>query len=849
MNDVDQMNEVDQTNDVQTNEIEYSSDFSEGELLQLQQQQEKEALSKGIGNAPTKWGPVTIGPRTPLGLDLIGDEAREIETQLSNAELGEAQTGYKFQRDGETGLINEFNKPGLRFDANRSHDNFTEIKSKILSSYPTAEVLRFDHPVNGSAIGIKLPNEEGMRLFDNDSVTTFSDIAEGAGYLLNYENLAAIASSLATKNMGTFMRMFSGGVAGSAGRAVDEGIEHIRGYQSDPIDDIFFSEVLPAGAAGVLGEALVAPVTRLAKVPRLKGFIKELSETEKRGVRTFKEAEVYGPSPGTLIPFLSAAEKQAVATDRSAKLVALKQAESGYNDLTRMRNRIEAPDRITDEELDKIVEDSVGSLKDLLVGTRDWTREAGGRALQQGKKNFKTNYSKHLTRKFDRADDAAKGAIFDIEQTQDIIDTILTGTGLTDATTGDKILIDELSPAFRKELGKIKASTRLIAKRGGAEGNKQLRELRTRFFELKEPKPGERHTNENRLAGQVWNSLTEVMNTPIGGRADFALLQKSANLSNSRYESILEVTNIARVTKETEPGKLLDMIQPGNSYSLRTMKRVMPAADWETFTRSYHTKLIRDPTKIRAEIEKFKSDPESLKTMMTPSEQKNLLELGDGITSIEKSVKEIKHNKLGRRARAREVIQNGNVDTIETLLEKSGGKDGDFGKSLRSAVIQSIQDSAEVIQKGYTGIRPEQAIAKIRKLEQNGILQAVMTPTEIEGLKSRQIMYSLFMDTPDTGASLQAAQIISNLTSVFSLAELTKGKWVFSALHKSFSGASSLAKNWLVGSILLSPAAQRAIIGAGGRELDVTTMRILSGITTHAAHRALNQANEDKETK
>jgi hypothetical protein len=792
----------------------------------------------------TKFGPVTVED-TPLKRDLLIDESKGIETSLTEAETAEEEYGISFDRDPEQGFINEFNKPGLRFDANRSNNNYIEIKKKIIESYPGADVLKLASPVDGAAIAVKLPEMDGYQLFDSDRATTLSDWAEGAGYLANTENLLSLVNVLATKNLGLFMRTLTSGLSGGAGKAIDEGIEYLRGYQSDPIEDIFQNDVVPAVLAGVIGESAAAPISRSAKVIQGSGFVKDLTDQEKKVIRIFDEAKVLGPTPGQIVPFTSAMEAQAVATDRRSEQYSIAQARQGLEDLLRLKNAVGGSE-LTDDVLDQVVEKSIADLKTVVEASKYVTREQGGNALKAGKEAFTHNYSEHLNRKYGKADLSGTNSEFSMQSLDNLAKNIREGVTLPRAgraADDSPIQLRKYSPRFNEELNKILRGANYIRDDANSTALQKLRVLRTNFFELKTPKPGERMTHENREAAKVWAELTKTMENPSAGSNDFKILLKAANMSNRRYESILEVADIATITKQTNPGKLTNLVQPGNSYTLRTMKRVMPAGDWKVFNDSYKTQILNDPKNIRKTFDKFATDPEALNVMFTKSEQINLLKLSDGVNTLENTISRVKGSRLGSDKRARELVTTGSVDSIKELLNVSeGGKNGRLGRSMRDAVIDEIMDTSREIRKGTLVVDGKKAINKIQELKQLGVLDAVMLPQEAKALEDRELMYSMFMPNPDVGAKLQAAQIVSQMGSVFNPAELVSGVPVWSALQKTLQGVSALTQNYIFGRILLSEAGQRAIRGVGSdKELDVTGIRLASNLVSHV----LSQMGQD----
>ena len=811
------------------------------------------------------------------------EEAHEIGTSLSEAEIAEAQFGGRFDRDRDTGLITEFNDPRLRFDAMRSHEKFVEIADKITAKYPGSEIVRLEDPVNGTAIALRLPGEETFMLFDSDRVATFSDWAEAGGYIANLEVGTAVAATLATKNLSFLTRVPTMSLAGGAGAALDESLEHFRGYQSDPIDDIFASNVVPAMVAGALGEVVTAPANVAAKKLR-KPWRKSLTDEEKRGKAQFSptpggiefsidNSDVLGPFPGAFEPTSGAMERMAISIDRVARLKQAKQAADAINDLESFKTHIDAnASGLTDSDVNALAEAAIAEFKSAVVGAKELSREAGGRGLGRGYVAFKKIYSTHITRKYARADAEAVGAKFSSIGAKDKADEVLEGTvaagtktvttpasvvvmpgargrvtlrtPATSTTVPADIQLQDLTPEFRKQLDKLRAMPDIVMD-GKDPAAEQMRQLRTNFFELKTPKPGERYTPENRLAEQIWEELTKSMENPTAGGLNYRVRLKAANLANSRYERIIEVGEIARIGKEYNPGRLMEMVRVGNAFPLRTLKRVMADEHWQEFNQAWKTQLLRSGKNIRKTLEEFDTDPEALEVMLTPSEVINFKEIGDNIARIEEVVNKVKTSVLGRSNNPKEILNTGNIDTIEELIAAGGGKNSKTGKSLRWSVIDSIIDSAHKLYEGKTNMNARAAIAKIDSLKKSGVLEAVMLPEEVRGLENRALMYSLFAKLPDAGASIKAAELGSKIGSALNPVKLlgfTKANPIpiFSALGKTLEGMSDKLQQRFVGALLMNETAQKIIESRSISDIDITALRLIANITAQTAAQVIN---------
>lgn len=794
--------------------------------------------------------------------------------EVTNTTLGEAQLGAGFKRNEDTGTVSELDDLRLRLGTPRADGNFEELKSRILNRFPGSTVEELAVPVGRSSVAIRLPGQEQFSVLDSKDEFTWSDLADLLGSVVNLETAASIIGASVTAGLSFPLRAAGLAFSGGFGSLLDEGFDTLRGFQDETFEEVFKFDVLPAAAAGAAGEVLTVPFRKAANLATMRGNV-NLTPDEKTAIRTFKDAGVEGPSIGSVVPSVGALQRQAQATSKDELDLALKEMTQGLDDLKKMKETIsQGGSNLSDKDLDAIAESSVSAMRDVVNTFPEVSREQGGRALKAARKEFETIWRSRIGNKYTKASQSAEDAFFDASQAIEDANNILKGVTAKKKAPkqqitlpgGDKIDIPqgmsvpgldaEIEPIQLQELSadfalKLKKLTSLDPEVGAFEGNsafEQLKELRTGFFDLKTPKPGERPTNENRLAGVIWNSLKDVIENPKNASEEFRIFLKQANLTNQRFERILEITDVSNIAKNTEPGKLVDLIEPGKAFTLRTMRRVMPAKDFSKFTSSWKTKLLRDPQGLRSAIEKFKSDPEALAVVMSPEEKINFLRFGDDVAKIEKELSVVRNSNLGMNKRASELINSGNVDTLGVLVNNSGGKESKFGKSLRAAVIDVVILSSEKVTKGTRGVGPREAISAIARLEKNGILDAVMLPQEKEALRNRELMFSLFRDPVDTGAGLQAASLAADVGAIADPVALATdtGK----TFSKSLSGLSGFAKNYYIGKILKNKLLRRVVLGAGEEgDVDLTAIRAIAAVTSEVLVAATKESRVAKAEK
>ncbi len=325
----------------------------------------------------------------------------------------EQQLGAPLART-EMGQLEEFDLPGGRFDLGRSN-LISEKIAKLKDKFPDLEVQTFDDPRLGQQIALRAPGSEEFALLDSTEIVTLGDLAGIAGLIATPETVIAIATAIATKGRSLLTRTGAQMGAAPIGRALDIGIEEARGFQDDPLEDIFADLALTAAAGGV-GELAAAPFRRVGRAALGQGAI-ELSPSEQAAVKTMREADIRGPSLGQVQPAFQRAEQQAAATSKRVQEFRAGQMEDALKDLKKIRTDIGDASELTDDELIGLsnrMKDNV--LK--MIDAPNVSPERVGRALDQGRKVFKRVWGQFVGRRYDKALADGADASFDFDPAQ-----------------------------------------------------------------------------------------------------------------------------------------------------------------------------------------------------------------------------------------------------------------------------------------------------------------------------------------------------------------------------------------------------------------------------------------------
>lgn len=780
-------------------------------------------------------------------MQAVGELRRETRRETEASGL-EQRFGAPLKRT-EEGRVAELDRPGVRFDVARSAALQDRI-AKLRDKFPNTEIEVVDDPDGNTVVGLREPGQDEFVLLDSDQVFSLSDVADIAGVTLGPDAVTQIAAAIATRGRSLVKRVATQVFAGGIGRALDVGIEAGRGFESRDLDEIF-RDVSIVGLAGGTGELLAALPRRGVRGALGQGVV-ETSPEEQAAITTMREGGVRGPTLGQISPLAERMEMQSAQTSKPLQQFRLGQTGDALRDIKAVRDAVGNVDDLSDDELVEVVNRMKDDLFRIVTDV-DISPEKAGRAITAGRKEFKRVWRGFVGRRYDRALAEGENATFDLSPARSVAKDArkgVTGRGkateeeltgadglpLTDDLNNPIVPTKEHRVQIRKLRGELKeAVDDLLALDPDVrafEGNsafEQVKELRTRFFDVKNATVDGKETIDNRLAGRIWDALTEVMQNPVSGNPRFRLLLRSANAANRRFERILEIADIAKIAKTTDPGSLVDnLAKPGKAFTLRTLKRVLPDEAYDKLQRGFKAKLLRDPDSIETTLNGFRKDREALSLLLRPGEVQEMERLAVAYKRFQASAVQKAVRSQARAAdRVRTIIREGDAEDLANIVDKAGGKNSSLGRALGAGTVQFVLDAAEKTVKGRSVIDPEAAMNAIRTLDRRGILDATLQPGTKKALLDREKMLSFLPRPGDPGAAIRAQELVSQASEVITVPVQGAG-----ALRSFYRGATGLARNALFGRMFISEPIRRILVGAGQRQLDLTTLRALSAVAT-----------------
>ncbi len=774
--------------------------------------------------------------------------AKSLEAERREMRIGSAeeQLGAPLRRTPE-GALAEFEAPAARFDIARNLDVPGKV-AKLKSKFPELTVRTIDDPLGGQLIALSDPSSDKYVLLDSPELVTLSDAAEVGGMVLNLETLFTVGGAIATRGAGFLRRLAGQAVGGITGRTADIAVEKARGFDDQSATEMAGDAAL-SGLLAATGELLFAPFRRLGRGITRGGFV-ELTPEEQAAQRTAREMGIEGGlTVGQVTPVIGKMEQQAAQTSKVVQQRHLAQLRASLDDLKRARARFGDFVGLNDAELDTAIRQyEANILKMANVGPVD--PAVGGKALQQGRKEYVRAAKAHISRKYDRAIAASEGASLDISEAIDIGRSARKGVRMKLAAQPDprqpagfaitrqvvgkappkgaRVAIDpkgELANLVR-QLERLDPNVTMFEDVTAFE---QVKTLRTQFFDLKNAAlPGQERL-DNRIAGEIWSALSEAMDSPVGGSDQFVALHRAAALANRRKEMILDVADLRRIaqTSDLDADALVRRVaRPYNGSTLKLLSRIMPRKQFEAVKQSFKADLYSRPETITARLDEFRGDPRALRILLTTDEEAAMRLAGNQYRRFQSApFKRALSELSGEQQRAVRIVREADDEAIGSWVKRHGGKNSRQGRALRAGVIQMLVDEATEVKRGVEVINLQRGIRLITQLDTSGKLRAVFNADEIAFLKDRRAVLSFLRTTADPGASIRAQELVSQTAEIVTLPVRPEA-----ALSRFFSGVTGLARNAIVGRFFLNPTVREFLVGTGRKQLDFTTMRAVAAV-------------------
>lgn len=794
------------------------------------------------------------GPRTVLqGLISTGPR-RMTEAEKALAMRDRQKQGVN-DVDFAAHFVNQDTIEGEALGANERFmlgllgDTFEEREAQFLSSNPAGEMVEV--PTTDITLFRKDPTEKFRRV----DRPFFESIAEGGILKETGRDVAEIAGATGPEIAGEAvsltvgkrpgggrllrdaLRLFLGGTGGEATQQV---AQEIAGTQREALTEQA-ERAVTEGGISVIGGTVGAGIGATKNLATGRALFKITPEGE-RAIAAAGRLGVDEPLPIQIVdsPFLRLLGRQAQALlpriNRAlrAQQEALRSILRGASDRKARAKILETATRAFDQ--------AERHLKSLILGA---SRE-GKRVYRQASLGLQDTVTKWWRISGDVVDDlyahsrAIEEPSFDLSPALRAADEVATGVRapgiprnvLNEAgeIVGEEIpeiQLRSLETVLNKEIRNLRAIDPTLPRREGfATPLETLRQIRANLRDLTLPGP-EGMRQHNVLAIKLRDAVEEVIeNASHESPEAVAAYKKAQRAAARRFATREQAAVVDLLNTETPSRYARSLIQPNSVDNLIALSRAGGKEVLEEIQDLFISDLARDPRNITKTLASF---DEPTLNLLLPRDKRVIVE------GAARQVDELFASNIPK-ARARQNRVRGfikdlfdtsatkEIDNLAILMNKTGGREGPFGKSLRAAILDEIWQRSQVVLEsasglgaGFRKIDAKRLNAVLDDFNERGLLQ-FLTLSEKKLVRNVELVQRVAdVLSPDAGTSLQAASAVAGARSL------------------SVQALQTFAENFGVGKIMVGERGRDLLIGtATGRKRpsDTVIFKLIGAISS-----------------
>ena len=755
----------------------------------------------------------------PAGQVTIGDVANVMASEEPAGRLLPMEA-YQPMLFGQT----EFGEPDISFlDRMRvsSGDNFEEQRNIFKRIYPEGS---FEIIPGTSDIVFQRDPSESFRRFNPPGLES-TDVAEFLGS--SGLNIAGeIAATLATRRPPTdrFKRIFDMAAGGAGGELVQQGIQESMGVQAEPFLQSYVGHPVWEGAlsfgGGVVGEGLSRSLDGLrgAGIMALKPDAREAIRASRRlGLDV-------GPLPGQTVatPFVERVQGQAAQTsaivgrtlDRSNE--SLNRALDNLNTLT-PDERSFVVSNIA-EAMEKTRRDFINSAS---FG-RNMPPEEFGQMMQAARQRYVVESQAKVTEAYNTAASLGEPTFTVTNLQAEAAETARRTTTRTTRPGEPEIgrIVDERGVPLaeptpttvsrteplrqNEDMARVRDIADQIARSDPESiGIKQLQDWYTSLGDLSVPSvPGSPASAANRRAVRLRNSIDEALDTAQGVGPNFARDWRTAReLARVRNKTIRD-SYIMQIGRTDRPSTIVDTFSPENLTveDINILRRVMDGEKFADTQGAFAARLLLNPDGLTNTLNAYREDV--LKSLLSPQQLSGLQRAGREFDKINSSnIGKYLQKQTEYRPFFNELVterETARISALRSVYNDMGGPNSDFGKMIRSGLIDSFYRNAVEESGGRTGeaISRKAFSDQLKRFRETGLDQ-FLTTDDLRGLREI-LLVRQFIDPPAEG-----------------VAGLVGAETAAGAMKLRYESIKTLVRNMGVSAFIVSPPGRFLIQGIG----------------------------------
>ncbi len=309
----------------------------------------------------------------------------------------------------------------------------------------------------------------------------------------------------------------------------------------------------------------------------------------------------------------------------------------------------------------------------------------------------------------------------------------------------------------------------------------------------------------NFVADDLRRTLQQVLDNPTNRNSEFVFgWRRASQMARERFETreAAAVIDMVNRFKEQRPSayinRLLNSQDPALVDNLIAVRRATSKPAFDEIRNAAVGKIMRDPRKIRATMEKF--DDQALRILFPKRSREALLRAGDQLTELfSTNIPDALQRQSQVGAFIRQVFDTNDTANIAALRALVGRSPSvSFGRSVRSSLVDDIIRRSTVVgDDNITKLSGRALRNTLEAFDEKGLLDMLEPETKRILSDARAVAVIQDISVEDPGTALRGASIISQ------------------AAQLSLTGIVDLVHLLGVGRILQSPWARRLIIGTG----------------------------------
>jgi len=357
----------------------------------------------------------------------------------------------------------------------------------------------------------------------------------------------------------------------------------------------------------------------------------------------------------------------------------------------------------------------------------------------------------------------------------------------------------------------------------GVNGVEQLRAIRSRLYELKNPDIGKTPSNENSLANHLFTEVNNTLNNPANTNDLFRQAWAVANTNAAkRFDAIDKLEVITKTRNDSLENLALNYGKPNSASAINQIRGLISNKDFSKFQNSIMTDLLRranvgeDLTKI---IKSY--DKETIGKIMRPDQIADFNRIGKELNFLKKAnIQEHLENQSSDMLLIDDMVNTNSSRAISEILKtiehSPGGTKGELAKSMRSATMELMFTKIIQRKKGSDAISESALNDIFTKFKQTGATK-FLSPEDLSAIKDvNSLAPFIKFEAGEAGASLSGAATARGALGFLSLAE-----------EGSNTAIRHLIENIGVARLFTSKTGRRLLTGRGVDKKDFKTLKLI----------------------